>query len=305
MEFETMAQGLQFPEGPIAMDDGSVVLVEIRRETLTRVGADGRIDVIAHLGGGPNGAAIGPDDKVYVCNNGGFKWAELPGGYVTAHGTPDDWKGGSIQRVDLATGRFETLYNSCDGVPLRGPNDIVFDQQGGFWFTDLGKSMTDYRYHGVIYYAMADGSKIARAKFPLITPNGIGLSPDNRTLYVAESLTSRTWAFEIESPGVLKPPQGLLPGRLVATLTDYQLIDSLAVQADGRVCVATLYRGGISILEPGDGRIEYVDVPDEMFVTNICFGGKDMRDAYVTCSGRGRLVKARWADAGLRLNCNA
>ena len=305
MEFETMAQGLQFPEGPIAMDDGSVVLVEIRRGTLTRVGVDGRIDVIAHLGGGPNGAAIGPDGKVYVCNNGGFKWAELPGGYVTAHGTPDDWKGGSIQRVDLATGRFETLYNSCDGVPLRGPNDIVFDQQGGFWFTDLGKSMTDYRYHGVIYHAMADGSKIARAKFPLITPNGIGLSPDNRTLYVAESLTSRTWAFDIESPGVLKPPQGLLPARLVATLTDYQLIDSLAVQADGRVCVATLFRGGISILHPRDGKIEYVDVPDELFVTNICFGGKDMRDAYVTCSGRGRLLKARWADAGVRLNCNA
>ena len=305
MQFETMAQGLQFPEGPIAMDDGSVVLVEIRRETLTRVGADGRIDVIAHLGGGPNGAAIGPDGKVYVCNNGGFKWAELPGGYVTAHGTPDDWKGGSIQRVDLATGKFETLYSSCDGVPLRGPNDIVFDQQGGFWFTDLGKSMTEYRFHGVIYHAMADGSKISRAKFPLVTPNGIGLSPDNCTLYVAESLTSRTWAFEIESPGVLKPPQGLLPGRLVATLTDYQLIDSLAVQADGRVCVATLFRGGISILDPSEGKIEYVDVPDELFVTNICFGGKDMRDAYVSCSGRGRLLKARWADAGLRLNCNA
>ena len=305
MEFETVAEGLQFPEGPIAMDDGSVVLVEIRRQTLTRVATNGRADVIAHLGGGPNGAAIGPDAKVYVCNNGGFKWVELPGGYLSPHGTPDDWKGGSIQRVDLVTGRFETLYDACDGVPLRGPNDIVFDQQGGFWFTDLGKTMGDYRYHGAVYYAKADGSKIVRAKFPMNTPNGIGLSPDGNTVYVAESLTSRVWAFDIESPGVLKPPQGLLPGRLVTTLTDYQLIDSLAVQSDGRVDVATLFRGGISIVDPRDGNIEYVDVPDDLFVTNICFGGKDMCDAHITCSGRGKLVKARWPYPGLRLNYNA
>ena len=305
MEFVTIAEGLQFPEGPIAMDDGSIVLVEIRRQTLTRVGTDGRTDVIAHLGGGPNGAAIGPDGKVYVCNNGGFKWTELAGGYLSPHGTPDDWKGGSIQRVDLATGRFETLYESCDGVPLRGPNDLVFDQQGGFWFTDLGKSIHDYRFHGVVYYAKADGSKIVRAKFPMVTPNGIGLSPDGATVYVAESLTSRVWAFEIEAPGVLKPPIGLLPGRLLVTLADYQLIDSLALQADGRVGVATLFRGGISIIDPNNGSIEYVDVPDDLFVTNICFGGHDMFVATITCSGRGKLVQARWPYAGLRLNYNA
>ena len=305
MEFETLAADLQFPEGPIAMDDGSVVLVEIRRQTLTRVRPDGSVDVIAHLGGGPNGAAIGPDGMVYVCNNGGFKWAELPGGYTSAHGTPDDWKGGSIQRVDLATGKAETLYDSCDGVPLRGPNDIVFDRQGGFWFTDLGKTMGEYRYHGAIYYAKADGSKIVRAKFPMLTPNGIGLSPDGSTVYVAESLTSRIWAFDIQSPGVLRPPVDLLPGKLLATLTGYQLIDSLGLQADGRIAVATLYRGGISIVDPEDGAIEYVDVPDDLFVTNICFGGEDLRDAYITCSGRGKLLKARWPYSGLKLNYNA
>lgn len=305
MQFKTLAAELQFPEGPIAMDDGSVVLVEIRRQTLTRVRPDGSVDVIAHLGGGPNGAAIGPDGKVYVCNNGGFKWAELPGGYISAHGTPDDWQGGSIQRVDLTTGKFEMLYDSCDGVPLRGPNDIVFDRQGGFWFTDLGKTMGEYRYHGAIYYAKADGSKIVRAKFPMLTPNGIGLSPDGSTVYVTESLTSRIWAFDIQSPGVLKPPVDLLPGKLLATLTGYQLIDSLGVQADGRIAVATLYRGGISIVDPEDGAIEYVDVPDDLFVTNICFGGEDLRDAYITCSGRGKLLKARWPYSGLKLNYNA
>jgi gluconolactonase len=65
----TIASGLRFPEGPIAMDDGSVVLVEIERGTLSRVNPGGSIEVIAELGGGPNGAAMGPDGAISVCNN--------------------------------------------------------------------------------------------------------------------------------------------------------------------------------------------------------------------------------------------
>ena len=76
MDFEVVTEGLQFPEGPIAMADGSVVLVEIRRQTPTRVLPDGRQQIIARLGGGPNGAAIGPDGAAYICNNGGFEWID-------------------------------------------------------------------------------------------------------------------------------------------------------------------------------------------------------------------------------------
>ena len=79
MQMEEIASGLEFPEGPIAMDDGSVILVEIKRGTLTRVQPDGSTEIIAELGGGPNGAAIGPDGAVYVCNNGGFEWHDVDG----------------------------------------------------------------------------------------------------------------------------------------------------------------------------------------------------------------------------------
>src|SRR6185437_5933017 len=73
-EIRTIATGLRFPEGPVAMKDGSVVLVEIERQTVTRVRPDGSTEVIAHTGGGPNGLAVGPDGAFYVCNNGGFMW---------------------------------------------------------------------------------------------------------------------------------------------------------------------------------------------------------------------------------------
>ena len=307
MDFEIVTEGLEFPEGPVAMDDGSVVLVEIRRGTLTRVTPDGRKEVVAELGGGPNGAAIGPDGRAYVCNNGGFVWAGRNGATVPV-GTPEDYVSGSIQAVDLATGAVETLYTECDGTPLRGPNDIVFDADGGMWFTDLGKTMAETLHHGAVFHAKADGSGITRQRFPLITPNGCGLSPDGKTLHVAETRTSRVWSFDLVSPGVLGPHEGFRPGRLLATLPDYQLLDSLAIQADGAVCVATLMRGGISIVDAGTGAVEFVGLPDALadpYVTNICFGGADMRDAWITCSTTGRLLKTRWAKPGLRLNFNA
>jgi len=127
-----ICRGLKFPEGPVAMPDGSVILVEIERKTLTRVSVDGEVSVIADCGGGPNGAALGPDGKMYICNNGGFEWSQSGPFKRPGEELAKDYVGGSIQSVDLATGSVETIYTECDGESLKGPNDIVFDRQGGF-----------------------------------------------------------------------------------------------------------------------------------------------------------------------------
>ena len=105
--FKQIASGLRFPEGPVAMPDGSIVLVEIERRTLSRVTPDGKVHVLAQLGGGPNGAAMGPGGKIYVTNNGGLQFVERPGRLFPV-GQSDDYTGGSIQVVDPGT-----------GVPLR------------------------------------------------------------------------------------------------------------------------------------------------------------------------------------------
>ena len=303
MTITEVCDGLQFPEGPIAMADGSVVLVEIKRRTLSRVLPTGAIEVIAQLGGGPNGAAVGPDGMIYVCNNGGFVWTETDG-ITRPIGTPDEYTTGSIQRVDPATGAFETLYDSCEGTPLRGPNDIVFDAHGGFYFTDLGKSTANYVHHGAFYYASPDGGSIRRVHAPMITPNGIGLSPDGKTVHVAETRTSRLWSFDLIAPGEIATPPFTMPGRLLTTLPDYQLLDSLAVQEDGAICVATLMRGGISVVPTDGGMVRFIEMPDDPYITNICFGGADMRDAWITASGTGCLYHMRWPAPGLRLHFN-
>jgi len=296
---EVLAEGLGFPEGPVALPDGSVLLVEIAGRCLTRIGPDGRRSVVAELGGGPNGAAIGPDGAVYVCNNGGAKFHREPG-HIRVVGQADDYSGGRIERVDLRSGRFEVLYRECGGHPLKGPNDIVFDREGGFYFTDLGKTRPRERDRGGVYYALPDGSRIVELVFGMTAPNGIGLSPDEGTLYVAETETGRLWQWHVLEPGRLEmlpypSPNG---GRLVYRAEGYQRFDSLAVEESGRVCIATLGNGAITVVSPWDGSAEIVPMPDS-HSTNICFGGADRRTAYVTLSSTGRLVRLPWPRPGL------
>ncbi|HTH28749.1 MAG TPA: SMP-30/gluconolactonase/LRE family protein [Sphingobium sp.] len=302
LQFREVTTGLKFPEGPIAMPDGSVLVVEIEGARLIRVAPDGTKSVAAELGGGPNGAAVGPDGKCYVCNNGGFNWIHADDGHARPHGRADNYTGGSIQRVDLATGAVEALYTHCDGEPLKGPNDIIFDGKGGFWFTDHGKTYDRLMDRGALFYARIDGSYIKEAAFPLITPNGVGLSPDGNTLYVSETETGRLWSYPILGPGELAKEPWPSPngGRFVGGPTGYQRFDSMAVEVNGNICVASLVHGGISVFSPDGGLLEFHEAP-EGYCTNICFGGPDMRTAFITLSGYGRLVAVDWARPGLRL----
>lgn len=293
-----VATGLRFPEGPVPCADGTVLVVEIARGTLTRVHPDGGTEVVAEPGGGPNGAAVGPDGHVYLCNNGGFEWHDA-GGLLVPGNQPADYSGGRIERVDPATGRVEVLYTGCDGVPLRGPNDLVFDRHGGFWFTDHGKQRTRDRDRTGVFYALADGSAIREVAFPMDGPNGIGLSPEEDRLYVAETPTGRLWAFALEGPGRIRPdPLSPHGGSLVVGLPGLQLFDSLAVDAVGRVCVGTIGPGGITIVPP-DGRETRLVPTGDPLTTNIAFGGPDRRTAFVTLSGTGRLVAMDWETPGL------
>ncbi|MEX2194408.1 MAG: SMP-30/gluconolactonase/LRE family protein [Thermoleophilaceae bacterium] len=305
-EIETVAEGLEFPEGPVALGDGSVVVVEIARGTITRVGPDGEKEVVAEPGDGPNGAAIGPDGKLYVCNNGGtFTWVDMGGVLAPGPFDPVAYRGGRIERVDVDTGEVDVLYDSCDGRPLRGPNDLVFDAHGGFWFTDHGIREERTSDRSPLYYARADGSDIREAVFPVDEPNGIGLSPDGSRLYAAETYTGRVWWWEITKPGEVAEVPGILPhgGTILRGMGGerfLQGLDSLAVDGEGWVCVGTLLNGGISSVSPDGGTVEFLETGDP-FTTNICFGGEGYRTAYITLSGSGRLAKTQWPRPGLQL----
>ena len=297
-----IAAGLRFPEGPIAMDDGSIVLVEMFGPRLTRVLPDGTKETIAEVPGGPNGAAVGPDGEFYLCNNGGcFTAVELDGLLLPGAFDPGRYLGGRIQRIE-PDGTVTDLYTECDGRPLRAPNDLVLDGQGGMWFTDHG-----IRDHGArtsdltaIYWARLDGSEIREVVFPVEAPNGIGLSPDGTMLYWAETMNGRVLQRRVVGPGELAPRVPLDPSECLAGLEGYQLLDSLAVDGEGYVCVATIANGGVTAISPDGATIEHHATGD-LLTTNVCFGGDELRTAFVTLSGTGRLVAFPWPRPGLRL----
>ncbi len=301
---KVLAEGLRFPEGPVARPDGSVVLVEVGGNKITHVAPDGSKLEIAGTSGGPNGAAVGADGALYVCNNGGFKWVEEKGG-LRPVGQSEDYSGGRIERVDVESGEVNVLYTECEGSALCAPNDIYVDRDGGLWFTDLGQSRPFTRDQGGVYYARPDGAYITPVIHPMLTPNGIGMSPDESVLYVSETEGGRLWAFDIRGPGEIarKPWPSPHGGRFIGGYEGFQRLDSLAVEACGNICVGTLVRGGITVYSPDGGMVDFVAMPDVM-CTNICFGGPGLTTAYVTLSFSGRLASVDWPRAGLATNFN-
>jgi len=306
LTFDVIGTGLGFPEGPVVLDDGSVLVVDIDSGRVLRV-ADAGTSVLAEPGGGPNGLALGPDGHGYVANNGGFLWTEVNGFQIpidhpTHTNEPPGFTGGWIERIDLTTGAVAVLERSCDGRPLRGPNDLVFDAAGGLWFTDHGKGRRASVDRGGLYYLPAGGDAVREVAFPLLGPNGVGLSPGGDRVYVAETFTGRLWAWDLDGPGEVRPARGSLAVRhggtcVVATPFSF---DSLAVEEDGRIAIGAI-GDGIVVVTPDGGEIDVHPIPGDV-TTNIAFGGPDRRRAVITLSRSGRLVETTWPRPGLALH---
>lgn len=342
-DFELISDQLAYPEGPVYLKDGSVLLVDIKNEELTKISAAGEKTTVASIPGGPNGLAIGPDGNAYICNCGGFQWmpVPIPSTKQTLYiggDEPTNYTGGSIDKVNLSTGKVETLYTQSDKgrhlnfetfqwetstlptpAKLKGPDDLVFDELGNMWFTDWGKSKGTNRDITGIYYAKADGSEITQMVYPLNAPNGIALSPKGDRLYTVETYTGNILYWELSAPGEISANPKTLDGTyFLYGFGGQAIFDSMAVDVEGNLYIATMLpegndpmsNGGISIISPAGELLEYIEIkrPDGKYSplpSNICFGGPDNKTAYITLGASGALVKAQMKVAGLTLAYNA
>lgn len=304
LQFEVVATDLGFPEGPVVTDDGTIFAVDIDGGRVVRI-RGGAVDVVASPGGGPNGLALETPTTGIVANNGGFLWTEVGGGVripidrATHTNEPPGFSGGWLERVDLESGQVSVLHRDCSGRPLRGPNDLIFDEVGGLWFTDHGKGRHTSVDRGGLYYVPPDGSAVQEVAFPLLGPNGVGLSPDGTRVYVAETHTGRLWAWDLAGPGEVRPAAGSIAvrhGGICVAATPFSF-DSLAVEAEGRIVIGAI-ADGIVVITPDGEEAEVHPVPGDV-TTNIAFGGADGRRAVVTLSRSGSVVEASWPRPGL------
>ena len=215
--------------------------------------------------------ATGPDGALYVCNNGGAVYETTPSFLST--GPAPDYKGGSIQRIDPKTGETRTLYSECSGHKLSAPNDIVFDRQGGFYFTDLGKRLpvTATMAGSITRCRTAPRSSSWPTRCDAERGRAVAGRKD-RLCRRHRKLAAFCLRHRRARQGQARALPGALRRPLVCGLPGFQRFDSLAVEASGNICVATLVTGHITVISPSGQVVRQVKMPD-VYPTNICFGG--------------------------------
>jgi len=279
--------GHRFPEGPIVDRDGTLYICELARACVTQITPDGESKVLAVMEGAPCGLAFGLDRNIYVCND-GAQW--VAAGSTDCRAGPGD-KPSLVQKLRL-DGSYSTLISEIDGVPLHGANDIVFDPEGGFYFTDtVFPDLEGNPRPGYICYATMDGDA-RRVHSGMLIPNGIGLTEDAGTLIVGETQTGKLLAFDVRGPGLLGE------AREFAQLTGGGKPDGLCLDAAGNVITTALGVPELQVFGPGGGpQIDAIPL-EEAWATNVCFGGPDFRDLFITHSASGRVVSLPWQRPG-------
>ncbi len=276
-----VATGLRFPEGPAFDRDGRLYVVELGAGQISRIDLDGHCEVFAKPGGGPNGSQFGPDGRLYVANNGGFRGEER----------------GRIEVIE-PDGTVETLLDEVDGEPLHRPNDLGFDPDGNFYFTDPIWPERDQTAAasapGHIVFCDTLG-RAHRIHTGLLFPNGIAVAPSGDRLIVCETGTGKLHAFEIIAPGSVGPP------RVFCDLGARGEPDGFAFDDQGNLLVCGHGTGRIHVFSPEGGRATDHLVFEDAAVTNVCFGGPDRSTLFVTESGLGRVVSREWQRPGMIL----
>ena len=254
MNATLLASDLGFPEGPVVMPDGAIVLCDCNTGELLRWG-DGVMDRFARTGGSPWGAVLGSDGALYVAQGG-----DVPGsGEIGA--VP------GIQRVD-PDGGVELLVSTLAGRSLAGPNDLAFGPDGRLWFTDSGTEHDDrcpVRQPGRLYAFDAAGGEMVLER-PRVYPNGIAFDAQGR-LYWTESAGHRVCRLEDGGAATF------------AQLSHDHIPDGMAFAADGRLFVCTTISGGITVLSPQGEVLEEITLNE--CATNCAFDGPAL---YVTAT---------------------
>jgi gluconolactonase len=252
-----VAGDFKFLEGPAAAADGkNLVFTDVADSKAHRVGPDGQVSVFRDPSNNMNGTMFNAAGELVGC--------EMQGRLVVMNAK------GEVVRV---------LTDAYEGKRYNAPNDLVIDSTGGVYFTDPHFRAPEPLPQGVtaVYYVAADG-KVTRLVSDLKAPNGVILSPDEKTLYIIPSMQAEMMAYPIESPGKLGP------SRVFCTLAQPEGQtgrggDGLTVDVKGNLYITSAL--GLQVFDPSGKALGTIKFPEQP--ANCTFGGPDRKTLYATC----------------------
>lgn len=269
-----IATTVAFTEGPTVDKDGNVYFTEITNRRILKLTNSGQLTTFRENSNAANGLLLDAQGRLIACEGGTF---ERPG--VKISGTP------RVTRTDLKTGQIEVLADGYQGKSLVGPNDVTMDGQGRLYFTDMA---------GVAVYRIDAPGKIARIlSAPEIQrPNGIQVSPDDRTLYLIEANGAQGGARMIRAYD-LAPDGTVSKMRVHYNFYPGRSADGMSIDSAGNLYASAglnALRGtaetldnkaGVYVISPQGKLLRFIPVPEDT-ITNNAFGGPDMKTLYVT-----------------------
>ncbi len=284
-----VATTVAFTEGPAVAPDGSVYFTDIITQRIMKLGANGVLSVFREGSNVANGLLIDPQGRLIACEGAEFS---RPG--VTLTGIP------RVTRTDLKTGAVEVLAERYEGKPLVGPNDVTIDSKGRLYFTEL---------NGATVYRIDAPGQLTRilAAPDVQRPNGIQISPDDRTLYLVEANGAPGGARLIRRYD-LQPDGAVRNMRVHYDFSPGRSADGMSIDTQGNLYASAgmnQLRGtsetlatktGIYVISPQGTLVRFIPIAED-FITNNAFGGPDMRTLYVTAGKT--LYKVRTDVAGL------
>jgi gluconolactonase len=280
------AVSIAFTEGPAVDAEGNVFFSEIRGNRILKYTPDSDWTEFRRPSRRANGLTFDSQGRLLACEG------AREGG------------GRQVTRTDMREGRLEVLADRYRGKRLNSPNDLVVDSMGRIYFTDPrygGQEGRELETEDV-YMIETDGSLKRILTLPDIhKPNGIGISPDGKSLYVADTkpgppVEARLMVFDLQDDGI---PSN---GRVLHSFGSGRGIDGMAIDKEGNIYGAAgnnnnppENKAGVYVITPEGALVGRIPIPEDE-VTNCTFGGNDLRTLYITAGKN--LYRIRTKNAG-------